>query len=104
MWGNILTHIGVHHTDGSGGCTRCDGDAAIRQQSNAKRTSKRISIVAYQYAKKPVYCDAGIVQSGQKKYRQQQYVLIFPALVLGYESINVSMNRVPVPTYNDKFV
>ncbi len=30
--------------------------------------------------------------------------VIFPALVLGYESNNVSMYRVPVPMYNDIFV
>ncbi len=33
-----------------------------------------------------------------------QIFLSLAALVLGYKSINVSMYRVPVPTFNDTFV
>jgi hypothetical protein len=39
-----------------------------------------------------------------KKSDASSDVLIFPALVLGYESINVSMYREPVSMYNDIFV
>ena len=45
-----------------------------------------------------------IVLTGQKKCRQQQYVLSLAALVLGYKLINVSMYHVPVPTFSDIFV